>query len=353
MDFGRDEEERKREQAVARERAKGEAGASLIEHMRLVGKLDGLREQQTLQKQLQLAAQLGDADKVRQLQAKLAPDDPRKGLAQQNYGARWRGASGAPDGPLTRFLPQDFVRRGDRCRLGRARANLLPHARVTGGWGAKAWFGEQRNGPASSTGWPLSVKAGTAVRPVVPAPPRVKHRRCSARGGCPPARLARPRVAATMPGISKSSKLLGYVNFRCGRARRASGSRTEPAGDGYARRARGKRRHAGVARADECVATSLVARSMRITILDGRHIVGRFMAFDRHMNIVLGDAEEFRRLPPKKGVPESEREIRRPLGLVLIRGEEVVSLTVEGPPPTDDRRGKRDVAPVRARLSLA
>ena len=101
MDFGKDEEERTREQAVARERAKGEAGASLIEHMRLVGKLDGLREQQTLQKQLQLAAQLGDADKVRQLQAKLAPDDPRKGLAQQNYGARRRGASGAPCGPLT------------------------------------------------------------------------------------------------------------------------------------------------------------------------------------------------------------------------------------------------------------
>jgi small nuclear ribonucleoprotein B and B' len=86
---------------------------------------------------------------------------------------------------------------------------------------------------------------------------------------------------------------------------------------------------------------------MRITILDGRHLVGRFMAFDRHMNIVLGDAEEFRRLPPKKGVPEADREIRRPLGLVLIRGEEVISLTVEGPPPTDDRRGKRDVAPVR------
>jgi small nuclear ribonucleoprotein (snRNP)-like protein len=88
---------------------------------------------------------------------------------------------------------------------------------------------------------------------------------------------------------------------------------------------------------------------MRITILDGRHLVGRFMAFDRHMNIVLGDAEEFRRLPPKKGVPEADREIRRPLGLVLVRGEEVISMTVEGPPPTDDRRGKRDVAPVRPR----
>lgn len=32
----------------------------------------------------------------------------------------------------------------------------------------------------------------------------------------------------------------------------------------------------------------------------------RFMAFDRHMNLVLGDAEEFRKLPPKKGRTEEE-----------------------------------------------
>lgn len=40
---------------------------------------------------------------------------------------------------------------------------------------------------------------------------------------------------------------------------------------------------------------------------------GRFMAYDRHMNLVLGDAEEFRKLPPKKG---SKEEVSRGRGAV-------------------------------------
>ena len=80
---------------------------------------------------------------------------------------------------------------------------------------------------------------------------------------------------------------------------------------------------------------------MRVTILDGRQIVGRFMAFDRHMNLVLADAEEFRKLPPKKGLSEEDRHTRRVLGFLLLRGEEVVSLTVEGPPPQEDKRAQQ------------
>ena len=68
------------------------------------------------------------------------------------------------------------------------------------------------------------------------------------------------------------------------------------------------------------------------------------MAFDRHMNLVLGDAEEYRKLPPKKGVPDDEREQRRVLGLVILRGDEVIDLTVEGPPPADESRLARAAA---------
>ena len=55
------------------------------------------------------------------------------------------------------------------------------------------------------------------------------------------------------------------------------------------------------------------------------------MAFDRHMNIVLGDAEEFRKIKAKKGTGISEeKEEKRALGLIILRGDSVVSLTIEG-----------------------
>jgi small nuclear ribonucleoprotein B and B' len=54
------------------------------------------------------------------------------------------------------------------------------------------------------------------------------------------------------------------------------------------------------------------------------------------MNIVLGDTEEFRKIRTKKGSGLSEeREERRALGLIILRGDSVVSMTIEGPPPPD------------------
>ena len=76
---------------------------------------------------------------------------------------------------------------------------------------------------------------------------------------------------------------------------------------------------------------------MRVTVDDGRMLVGKFMAFDKHMNMVLCDCEEFRRLGVK-GKANEEREEKRSLGLVLLRGEAVVSIQVESPPSSEEAR---------------
>merc|ERR1712039_847976 len=84
--------------------------------------------------------------------------------------------------------------------------------------------------------------------------------------------------------------------------------------------------------------TNFINYRMKVLITDGRKYIGRFMAFDRHLNLVLGDCEEFRYLNSKKGL--EEREERRVLGLAILRGEEIISLSIEGRPPADTVRSK-------------
>lgn len=64
------------------------------------------------------------------------------------------------------------------------------------------------------------------------------------------------------------------------------------------------------------------------------------------MNLVLADAEEFRRIKRRQNKPAApgssapavqtvEQEEKRTLGLTIIRGAHIVSLSVESPPPAD------------------
>jgi len=65
------------------------------------------------------------------------------------------------------------------------------------------------------------------------------------------------------------------------------------------------------------------------------------------MNLVLQDTEEFRRVKRKatkasaapgassSSAPLVESEEKRTLGLIIVRGAHIISLSVESPPPAD------------------
>lgn len=87
-----------------------------------------------------------------------------------------------------------------------------------------------------------------------------------------------------------------------------------------------------------------VEHRIRVTLTDSRYIIGTFLAFDKHLNLVLVDTEEFRALRNKndKSAVVEERKEKRSLGFIILRGENVVSIAVEGPPPPE-RRAKNIV----------
>ncbi|KAG7100783.1 Small nuclear ribonucleoprotein-associated protein B like [Verticillium longisporum] len=102
---------------------------------------------------------------------------------------------------------------------------------------------------------------------------------------------------------------------------------------------------------------------MRVTLNDGRQMTGQMLAFDKHMNLVLADTEEFRRVKRKQNKPSApgasgsgqtvESEEKRTLGLTIVRGAQIVSLSVESEPPADPsaRLGKSATGGIASTLS--
>jgi small nuclear ribonucleoprotein B and B' len=75
---------------------------------------------------------------------------------------------------------------------------------------------------------------------------------------------------------------------------------------------------------------------VQVSVGDRRYFIGQMLGFDTHSNIVLKDCEEYRRLRKRKA--GQTREVKRNIGLMILRGDSVISIAIIGHPlPSGNR----------------
>merc|ERR1712187_481452 len=67
-------------------------------------------------------------------------------------------------------------------------------------------------------------------------------------------------------------------------------------------------------------------------------------------NVVLVDCEEFRKIK-SKGRKDDEKEVKRTLGFVVLRGETIVTLMAEAPPPSGPKKPEIQAGPGRGQVA--
>ncbi|XP_035205489.1 small nuclear ribonucleoprotein-associated protein B-like [Stegodyphus dumicola] len=78
----------------------------------------------------------------------------------------------------------------------------------------------------------------------------------------------------------------------------------------------------------------LLHAKMRVILCDKRTFIGEFVAYDKHMNLVLINCTEYKKYKPSKSKLKEPIEVKKTLGVVILRGESVMSIIVESEPPS-------------------
>jgi len=89
---------------------------------------------------------------------------------------------------------------------------------------------------------------------------------------------------------------------------------------------------------------------IRITGIDGKTVTGTLTGFDRHVNVILMDAEEHRTLKNKNKAGKVE-EHSRTLGFVVIRGDCILSVECIEKPKKNSKK-KDDLSKALPKLGM-